>query len=96
MGPPWRLSRIDFKLRRNADHFKLILKRYNSLRGIALLNFKITFFEDLVSYGKMIAKIDVQISFGLYSMVEFDSKTSQKIRPALYTGTIACHYSGDT
>ena len=38
----------------------------------------------------------VQISFGLYSMVEFDSKPPQKILPASYTGTIACHYSGDT
>ena len=30
-------SRIDFKLRINTDHFKLILKRYNSHRGRALL-----------------------------------------------------------
>ena len=30
-------SRIDFKLRINTDHFKLVLKRYNSHRGRASL-----------------------------------------------------------
>ena len=30
-------SQIYFKLCRNTDHFKLVLKRYNSLRGRALL-----------------------------------------------------------